>query len=247
MFDIGSIGWQLTIPVMVLLLSVIFRKPLSAKILQLRGFIRKEKELELQFGLEKESLALPEAGTTVLSVGDVLEEMKKIEWFTEEQIKSDLTALHRTLLLNGIITKAQLEELISSRQVLSTLTALYVKHLDRDAKAPFDPTALASYGPPLLLFKDKKDVVRQITVALLFSKEHKEVKRQRRMAKGRITGEQRVDYFHIICSDCGNHVDCVYEGLDPVMPYFEYKCAKCGNQGTMKLMGMHWKGLSSKS
>jgi predicted RNA-binding Zn-ribbon protein involved in translation (DUF1610 family) len=245
-FDIGSIGWQHTIPVMALLLSLIFRKPLSTKILQLRGLRRKGKELELQFTPERENVALPEPGTPVVGPSDVLEELKKIEWFTEQEIQSILTILHRTLVLNGIITRPQLSELVTSRYVLNTLTALYVRYLDRDTKAPFDPVALVSYGPALLLDKDKDDVVRRITVVLIFSKEYKEKQRQKRLSKGRIAGEQRGDYLHFICSDCGNHVDCRYKGYDPAMPYFDFKCPKCGNSGSLKLMGMHWKGLPTK-
>lgn len=246
MFDLSSVGWQHTIPAMVLILSGVFYKPLSKKIRELRGFRRKEKELELVFGPEKESIALPEPGTSVITPNDVMDQFSRIEWFTENEIKSSLEMLYRTLVLNGIITKTQLMELVDSRQVLNTLTALYVKHLDRDAECPFDPTALAAYGPPLLLFKDKDDVARRITVALVLSNEYKEKERIRRKAMGEIIGQQRADYFHFICSNCGEHVNCTYKGFDPAMPFFEFKCPKCGNNGSLKLMGMHWKGLPSR-
>ena len=223
MFDISSIGWQHTIPVMVLFLSAIFLKPISTKILQLRGFKRKEKELEFSFDAEKESIALPEPGTTVISHSDVLEEFKKIEWFTEADILTILDVIHRNLLQNGIVTRSQLAELVSSRRVLNSLSALYSKYLDREPNNPFDPVALSAYGPPLLLYKDKAEVIQRITIMLLFSEEYKEKSKKRRMTMGSITGEARIDYFHILCTECGKHVDCTYKGFDPAIPYLEYK------------------------
>jgi lysyl-tRNA synthetase class I len=53
---------------------------------------------------------------------------------------------------------------------------------------------------------------------------------------GGIRGEARGDYFHFLCSECGEHVSCVYKGFDPAMPHFEYECT-CGNKGSYKLMG----------
>jgi predicted nucleic-acid-binding Zn-ribbon protein len=231
---------------MVLILSGIFYKPLSKKILELRGLKRKDKELELLFREEKESIALPEPGSSVITTDDVVHQFSRIAWFNPDDIRSSQDRLRGVLVLNGVVTMNQLKELVGSTQVQNTLTALYIKHLDRETSSPFDPTALATYGPPLLLYKDKDDVARQIAVALVLSPEYKQKQLRRKASGGKIIGEQRGDYFHIICSNCGEHVNSIYKGLDPVMPFFKYQCPKCGNNGSLKLMGMRWKGLSRR-
>lgn len=42
-----------------------------------------------------------------------------------------------------------------------------------------------------------------------------------------ITGEQRVDYFHILCAECGEHVDVLYKGYVGGVPEIEASCSSC--------------------
>ena len=59
------------------------------------------------------------------------------------------------------------------------------------------------------------------------------------------SGEERVDYFWIICSKCKEQVDIRYLGYDPAIPHIELKCPKCKETTVLKLNG-HWTGLPTK-
>ena len=58
-----------------------------------------------------------------------------------------------------------------------------------------------------------------------------------------IKGETRVDYFHVLCEECGNHVRVEYKGFVGAVPEIEVACADCGESDKFKLMVGHWHGL----
>lgn len=49
-----------------------------------------------------------------------------------------------------------------------------------------------------------------------------------------IVGARTTDYFEFRCTSCGEYVDITYQGGDPAIPYFTYKC-ECGNKGQYKI------------
>ncbi len=127
MIDLTSIGWQHTIPPMILMLALIFRKPLTTKIIQLRNFTTKGKELKFLFGTEKEQNTLPEAGERIMSVEDVVTQFSQIEWFNKGEIEKLSKDIRIRLIQNDIVTKSQLVKLVESKQVQSTLASIYSK------------------------------------------------------------------------------------------------------------------------
>ena len=58
-----------------------------------------------------------------------------------------------------------------------------------------------------------------------------------------IEGETRVDYFHVLCEQCSNHVRIDYKGFVGGVPEIEASCPNCEESGTFKLMVGDWHGL----
>ena len=60
----------------------------------------------------------------------------------------------------------------------------------------------------------------------------------------KIQGERRTDYFHIICQECGKHVDITYRGYcGGAVPKIRISCETCGESIDLKLSAPHWSGL----
>ncbi len=59
----------------------------------------------------------------------------------------------------------------------------------------------------------------------------------------RIEGETRVDYFHILCESCGDHVRVDYKGFVGGVPEIEASCPMCGESSRFKLMVGDWHGV----
>ena len=59
----------------------------------------------------------------------------------------------------------------------------------------------------------------------------------------RITGETRVDYFHVLCADCGGHVEVDYKGYVGGVPEIVVRCDSCDQETNFKLMAGRWGGL----
>lgn len=59
----------------------------------------------------------------------------------------------------------------------------------------------------------------------------------------RLRGEDRADYFHVLCADCGEHVNVTYLGYAGAVPMIRAECEKCGSTGKQKLMIPFWGGL----
>lgn len=57
-----------------------------------------------------------------------------------------------------------------------------------------------------------------------------------------LRGEDRADYFHVICADCGQHVHLTFLGSFAA-PRVHAECRKCGTEKDQKLMAPYWRGL----
>ncbi len=58
-----------------------------------------------------------------------------------------------------------------------------------------------------------------------------------------IRGEDKGDYFSIVCEKCNQNTINEYLGWDPAFPHFRASCENCGESGTWKLTGGIWTGL----
>jgi hypothetical protein len=58
-----------------------------------------------------------------------------------------------------------------------------------------------------------------------------------------LRGEQRLDYFNVLC-ECGGPTKNEYLGFDPAVPHFKAECPRCGATYTLKLDA--WRGLPSR-
>jgi hypothetical protein len=53
----------------------------------------------------------------------------------------------------------------------------------------------------------------------------------------KIKGETKVDYFHFLCTKCGEAVNGEL-GKDGAVPTIDFKCRKCRQETTLKLWGI---------
>ena len=227
---------------MVIILSMLFRKTLVSKIRQVRVLKKGDKSLSILFDAETNVQALPESGSGIVNDEKIISTFSTIDWFEKDEIRSHIETVRNNLFKNGIVTEKQIENLVTSEKIRTDLATLYIKYLDRPVEQPFDPVGFSLYGPLLLKYKNRAEVLRQITISLIFSDEFKAKQKEKKIALGPILGEVSVDYFLVKCTDCDEIVECEYLGYDPAIPYFRYKCKSCGKTGTYK-MGSNWKNL----
>jgi hypothetical protein len=125
---------------------------------------------------------LPERETTPISNADILAAFKKIPEFRDADLSTSLAEVRYHLLRNGVATKAQLDELVSSTEILEVLRQIYIRVLRRDPEKPLDPVAVAVWGSALYVLGLNEEVVRAIGIRLRYSPEYRE-----KVARGLIT------------------------------------------------------------
>jgi len=59
----------------------------------------------------------------------------------------------------------------------------------------------------------------------------------------RIKGETRMEYFQVLCEDCGGWVRLTNARWVGGVPEVEAKCSKCGTSGNFKLHPPSWMDL----
>lgn len=173
---LGAISWAHTIPLMVVMLALIFRKQISAKIMEinvLRGEGRKF-ELAFQAQREKPERVLPKGGAQVITEADVETILGKIPDLKPEEIAKYRRTCHAHLLRNGIITVDQLESLVSSEEVLEELRRIYIEELKRNKDAPLDPVAVATWGTTLFVYGVTPEVVMAVRQGIRRSPEYRQ-------------------------------------------------------------------------
>lgn len=55
-----------------------------------------------------------------------------------------------------------------------------------------------------------------------------------------IHGETRVDYFHVLCSTCGTHVEITEIRWAGGVPEMLFACPRCQTRDSLKLMPAKW-------
>jgi len=58
---------------------------------------------------------------------------------------------------------------------------------------------------------------------------------QRLFPEKSIVGGLSGQYMLFKCTSCGEEVDLSYEGWEGMVPYFTFKCRKCGSGGPFKV------------
>lgn len=171
---LNAMGWQHTIPLAAIFVCLILRKAISQKISEIRLLRGEGKKWEALFEASEEtrSEALPRAGQRVITEADVREAFRAIPDFTAEDIERHLTRIHGALLRQDIVTKDQLDALVSSDQVLSTLRTLYVEELLRPEDRPLDPVAVAVWAPTLFRYGVRDEIVAALRRKLRQSPEY---------------------------------------------------------------------------
>ena len=59
----------------------------------------------------------------------------------------------------------------------------------------------------------------------------------------RLMGEQRADYFHLICQGCVKHVEVLTLGWDNGVQKIEFECKTCEQNASLKLT-TEWLGVA---
>ena len=111
---------------------------------------------------------------TVISEDDVVQAFAAIPDFPEQHVHENIEALHTRLLQNGVVTRKQLFELVSSAPILNALRRLYIELLLRPIDKPLDPMAVAIWGGILYSYGLRDDIVQEIAWQLRQSPEYKE-------------------------------------------------------------------------
>jgi RNase P subunit RPR2 len=62
----------------------------------------------------------------------------------------------------------------------------------------------------------------------------------------RLRGEDRAEYFHVLCAECGQHVR-INLRADVGGPMMEANCQKCGGKTEQKLLAGQWSGSVTRS
>jgi hypothetical protein len=78
------------------------------------------------------------------------------------------------LLKNGVVTRKQLFELVSSAPILNTLRRLYIDLLLRPLDKPLDAMAVAIWGGILYSYGLRDDIIQEISWQLRQSPEYRE-------------------------------------------------------------------------
>jgi DNA-directed RNA polymerase subunit H (RpoH/RPB5) len=137
-------------PGTVLVLLFALRKTITQKLGDLIEIIREGKSITARFAQPQQSgAALPSPGQTILSQEEVREALKKVQYLNADEVDREYISAHVEFIRRGIVTKQQLDQLISSEIILSTLKQIYIEELGRSLKHPLDPMAVAVYGPIL--------------------------------------------------------------------------------------------------
>ena len=173
---LNSVTWAHTVPILVAVLVWILRKPLAAKIGEIKLIRGEGKKYDILFdqSSERPKEAIPDAGESVITPDDVFEALKRIPELKEDEISKYFRQCHTSLLRNGVVTRRQLLALVSSDEVLHTLRTLYVEELLRSKQAPLDPVAVATWGAILFTRGARPDVVVAIRRMLRMSPEYRD-------------------------------------------------------------------------
>jgi hypothetical protein len=123
---------------------------------------------------KRKETGAPDPSQIVITEDDVLKAFRAIRDFSEEDVTKTLEALHRTLLKNGVVTRKQLFDLVSSAPILNQIRQLYIDLLLRPMDKPLDPMAVAVWGAILYSYGLKDDIVQEIHWRLRQSPEYKE-------------------------------------------------------------------------
>jgi hypothetical protein len=171
-----SLSWPHTVPLAIVIIVIILRQPLAELLRRLRSVKGAGKKYDVLFDIpaQQPQQALPDPGQTVITKDDVVEAFKAIPDFTEQDVRDNLDAIHANLLRHGVVTKAQLYQLVSSAPILNTIRRLYVDLLLRPRDKTLDPMAVAIWGSALFAYGLKQDLVDEISVRLTRSHEYKQ-------------------------------------------------------------------------
>jgi hypothetical protein len=109
----------------------------------------------------------------IISEDDVIRAFSAIPDFPEAHVRENIEALRTALLKNGVVTRKQLFELVSSAPILNALRRLYIELLLRPLDKPLDPLAVAIWGGILYSYGLRDDIVQEIGWQLRQSPEYK--------------------------------------------------------------------------
>jgi hypothetical protein len=171
----GKIGWPITIPIMAVILSLIFKDPIGQKIGEINSVQGDGKKWQvfLENRKEKEEASIPKAGQTVLTEAEVVQAFESAG-YRKPEVTNDAPDLLQRLLRYGIVTNEQLDQLLKSSKIIDALKKIYVDELKRPADDPLDPIGIAEYGSFLFVYGVGSSQLQAVTDAVRSSQEYKE-------------------------------------------------------------------------
>ena len=170
-----KIGWPITIPIMAVILSLIFKDPIVQKIGQISGVEGEGKKWEITLGNRnnKEEASIPKPGQAVLTEAEVIKAFESAGYH-EPEVTNDAPDVLQRLLRYGIVTSDQLHQLLTSSKIIDALKKIYVEELKRPPDNPLDPIGIAEYGSFLFVYGVGPSQLQAVTDAVRSSQEYKE-------------------------------------------------------------------------
>lgn len=140
----GKIGWAITIPIMAVILSLIFKDPIAQKIGEIYSVQGEGKKWEvfLENRTEKNGASVPKPGQMVLTEAEVVQAFESAGYH-EPEVANDAPDVLQRLLRYGIVTNEQLHQLLSSSKIIDALKKIYLEELKRPTDNPLDPIGIA--------------------------------------------------------------------------------------------------------
>jgi hypothetical protein len=141
---------------------ILFRKQVRSKLEEVRSLSGQFAGNSFGVAFEQLARATPQSGDRVIEESDVLEVLQKLPDLDVSDIKRQLPFLYVRFRQQGILTRRQLEQLVSSKDIIDPLKKLYTEKLNRPADRPLDPMAVATYGPPLFNYGSSQTIIANI-------------------------------------------------------------------------------------
>lgn len=110
----------------------------------------------------------------LMTPDDIVSAFSKIPDFSHESVEQNCQALYVRLKYSHIDTRKQLDELVSSIQVLDALRTLYIQELLRPGPFPLDPYAIATWGVFLFINGVTEETVAWVREQLRQSEEYRQ-------------------------------------------------------------------------
>ncbi|MBI2441565.1 MAG: hypothetical protein HYV35_09355 [Lentisphaerae bacterium] len=172
--------WSHTIPIALVVISLILRKPLADLISRVRSAHGEGRKWGVDFldPGNRTSASLPNPGQTIVTQEQVKAALETIIQLDPGTVARDYKKAHTHFLQRGVVTEVQLQDLSKSTEVIDTLANIYITLLGRSEKHPLDAVGFAIFGSILFAYGCDRHVVAFIEQQIRNSPEYRDKHRR---------------------------------------------------------------------